>query len=171
MVPMATLEPVNAWRHQANSGSIRVNLRLLLFIGLPLISGSAAALSDRYDCEVKQFVALNDAGNLKDARSEAVIGLISKSVFGDTFSVDRLKGSIHRSAWFNTSELEKVTLISNGREGNNFRVVFVGRPPNSATTFLYIKALAKGQRKPFIILDTVLSPWVVSGTCAEGGPG
>jgi len=140
---------------------MRVTLRLLLFIGLQLISVSLAAHSDRYDCETKQIVELDDAGYLKNSK-------LLKFALGDTFFVDQLTGRIQGSVWLNSSGFDKVTIISND---GDFRAVSVGRPPNFATTFVYIKALEKGQGMPFIITDTVLSPWVVSGTCAKGGNG
>lgn len=151
--------------YPARSGRMRVTLRLLLFIGLQLISVSLAAHSDRYDCEVKEIVKLNDAGNLIGARSESAKASLYKFLLRDTFVIDRLTGHVHGSAWFNTSIFEEVTIISNGTEDNEFRVVSVGRPPTSTTTFLYIRATAKGHRKPFMIMDSFRSELVFSGTC------
>lgn len=114
---------------------MRLIYRLLFLIGLQLISGSLQAHSDRYDCEVKQFAWLDYAGKLRDAGSESLMAALSKRLVENTFSVGRLTGRIYGNSWFNTSYFEKVTIISNGRENNDFRVVSVGRPQRAQPHF------------------------------------
>ena len=140
--------------------------RLLFLIGISLVSGRAAALPDRYDCEVKQIVKLDDAGNLRDATSDSPRASLYKPLLGKTFIINRSTGNINSdTGWFKTSEFEKVTIISTGREENAFRAVYVGGPPTSVTTFLHIKETAKSELKPFILVDSSFAELTFSGTC------
>ncbi len=142
-----------------------MTLRLLFLIGFQLASGTAAALADRYDCEVKQFNKLDNDGTLLDGRGDSPLASVYKSLVGKTFVVDRSTGFIQGDAWFKTSDFEDITIISNGRDGNSFRTLYVGRPPTSVTLFLYIKETAESERKPFIMVDSSFAELTFSGTC------
>jgi hypothetical protein len=142
-----------------------VTLRLLLLFAFYFTSGSAVAFSDRYDCEVKQIIKLDDAGGLSDATSNSPKASLYKPLLGKTFVVDRSTGNVQGSKWFNTSELERITIISDGRGQNAFRVLYVGGPPASVTTFLYIRETAKDEQKPFIMVDSSFAELTFGGTC------
>jgi len=83
-----------------------VTFRLLLLIGSFLVSGGASALSDSYDCEVKQIIKLSDTGNLKDATSDSPKASLYKSLIGKTFVVNRSTGKLHGDKLFNTSSVD-----------------------------------------------------------------
>lgn len=143
-----------------------MNIRSLLLLVLLLASEGVLALSDHYICQVRQIVKLDDAGSLKDATSDSVNASLYKPFLGKTFAVNRSTGKIDGGLYFiNTTEFETVTIISDGREQNEFRVVSVGRPPTSVTTFLYIGETAKSEDKPFILLDSSFWKLTFSGTC------
>lgn len=139
-------------------------LRVVASIGLSAASGYVMALSDRYECEVRQIVKLDESGLLSDASGKVSKASIYQPIIGETFVVDRSTGKIH-GGWLNTGKLETVNLISSGREGNQFRAVYAGRPPTSATAFLYIKENAETEKKPFMVLDSSFSELTLSGIC------
>ena len=142
-----------------------MTLRLPLLIVCCLFSGSAAALSESYDCEVKQIIKLSKTGHLSDATTDSPNASLYKPLLGKTFVVNRSNGNISGYKWFNTSESEKVTIISDGRQENAFRAVYVGGPPTSVTMFLYIKETAKHEGKPFIMVDSSFAELTFSGIC------
>jgi hypothetical protein len=143
-----------------------MNIRSLFLLVLLLTSEGVLALSDNYVCEVRQIVMLDDAGSLKDATSNDRKASLYKPFLGKTFVVNRSTGKIDGGLYFiKTTEFETVTVISDGREQNEFRAVSVGRPPTSVTTFLYIRETANAEDKPFMMMDSWIWGLTFSGTC------
>jgi len=142
-----------------------VTFRPLLLFGFCFTVASTAVHADSYVCEVKQIIKLSDTGTLEDTITNSPDASLYKPLIGKTFVVDRTTGMLHGDKWFNTSESEKVTILSDGREENAFRVIYIGGAPASVTTFLYIKENAMHERKPFIVVDSSFVNLTYSGTC------
>jgi hypothetical protein len=123
-----------------------------------LISSTASAQPIDYTCEVKQTSTLDDFGLLKTKT-------IYDHLLGKSFVVNRVTGVISGDVFLKTSNYKKVTLISDGNQSNDFRVVAVGGAPTSITTFLYVRATAKQRDKPFILVDSSFLELTISGTC------
>lgn len=130
--------------------------RIFVLLGILLIPVQVMAFQDNYICKVKQVVQLNDAGNI-------VEDMVLSFLVGQSFLVNRISGKLDGgNAWLQTSEHERVTIISDGRESNSFKSISVGKPPTSLATYLHIQLANKDQIKPFYITTSMS---IISGIC------
>ena len=130
--------------------------RTFVLLGILLIPIQVMAFQDNYSCKVKQVVRLNDAGNI-------VENIALSFLVGQSFVVNRMSGKLDGgNAWLQTSEHERVTVISDGRESNSFKSISVGKPPTSLATYLHIQLVNTDQIKPFYITTSMS---IISGTC------
>ena len=126
-------------------------------MGYGRIRGSKFGLEENYICEVKQVVQLSDAGNLVKPISPY------ETLVGQSFLVNRTTGKLDgANSYLKTSELERVTIISDGRDNNNFKSISVALPPTSMTTYLHIQEVNSRKTKRFYIATEDL---IIGGTC------
>jgi hypothetical protein len=131
--------------------------RALFLLSGMLIAPHVMAFQDNYMCKVKQVVELSDAGTLGEPISPY------KTLLGQSFLVNRTSGKLDGAvSWLKTSELEQVTIISNGKEKNDFKSISVARPPTSVATYLHIQEVGTGKVKPFYLATGRL---IFGGTC------
>lgn len=134
--------------------------RICLSFLLLMVAGIACAQTSVYTCEIKQIRELNASGSMGISAYDSL--LVRKK-----FTVDEATGIITGQKFLRTSRFETVTVISNGRQANDFRAVSVGRPPTSMTTFLYINKNSSLDEKPFFFIDTSFLKLLLSGTCTQ----
>lgn len=150
--------------------------RPVFLMGLLVLCGVAEAHSKSYDCKVDQIAQLGSDGLMRDVSNtannqESLVARLHKYLLGQTFVVNRSTGTITQTgsntitvSLLNTSKDEEITIISDGRNMSKFKVIYVGHPPTSTTTFLLVNELEQGETKPFLLVDTFFS-LVLSGKC------
>jgi len=131
--------------------------KVLVLIEILLFPFHVMALEENFICDVKQVVQLSDAGSLGKPISAY------ETLVGQSFLVNRTTGKLDGAvSWLKTSELERVTIISNGREQNNFKSISVAQPPTSLATYLHIQEVGAEKIKPFYLATGRL---IIGGTC------
>ena len=132
-------------------------MKILILLGVLLIPSQVMALEENYICDVKQVVQLSDSGNLGKPIPAY------ETLAGQSFLVNRTTGKLDGTvSWLRTSELEKVTIISDGREENDFKSISVSQPPTSLVTYLHIHEVGTEKIKPFSLATGML---IIGGTC------
>ena len=131
--------------------------KILVLLGILLVPIQVNALQDTYICRVKQIIQLSDAGNLGESISAY------QTLVGQSFMVDRKSGKLDGAVtWLRTSELERVTIISDGKQENNFKSISIAQPPTSVSTYLHVQEVNRANIKPFYIATGNL---IFGGTC------
>jgi hypothetical protein len=130
---------------------------VLVGLGILLIPFQVMALEDDYVCEVNHVVQLADTGKLGKPISSY------ETLVGQPFLVNRTTGKLDGAvSWLKTSELERVTIISDGKNKNNFKSISVAQPPTSLATYLHIQEVGAEKIKPFYLATGEL---IFSGIC------
>ena len=131
-------------------------MKIYLAIILLILSGSAIADTQRFECVVTYVYSVVSDGTIVDDTDRL------KNQIGSTFYVERKSGAI-RGNYFITNEYSETVSVTNEPANNSYYVVSVSYGPVRTVGYLYIAIHRKWNQKPFTY--TGEGEYVYSGYC------
>ena len=131
-------------------------MKIYLTIILLILSGSAIADTQRFECVVTYVHFVVADGTIVDDPDYL------KNQIGSTFYVERKSGAI-RGGYFITNEHSETISVTNEPTNNSYYVVSISYGPIRTVGYLYIAIHRKWNQKPFTYTGT--GEYIYSGYC------